>query len=83
MRAGTQTETWLNGSAEYTGNAGAWTPFTVDDELGYVYLPVEAPTSEYYGGHRPGRCLQAVLAGEVVKRILKKRLPCKTFMEAL
>jgi quinoprotein glucose dehydrogenase len=50
-------ETWLNGSAEYTGNAGAWTPFTVDDELGYVYLPVEAPTSEYYGGHRPGNNL--------------------------
>ena len=47
-------DTWLNGSAEYTGNAGAWTPFTVDDQLGYVYLPVEAPTSEYYGGHRPG-----------------------------
>ena len=47
-------DTWLNGSAEYTGNAGAWTPFTVDDRLGYVYLPVEAPTSEYYGGHRPG-----------------------------
>ena len=47
-------DSWLNGSAEYTGNAGAWTPFTVDDQLGYVYLPVEAPTSEYYGGHRPG-----------------------------
>jgi quinoprotein glucose dehydrogenase len=50
-------ETWLNGSAEYTGNAGVWTPFTVDEELGYVYLPVEAATSEYYGGHRPGNNL--------------------------
>jgi quinoprotein glucose dehydrogenase len=50
-------DTWLNGSAEYTGNAGVWTPFSVDDELGLVYLPVEAATSEYYGGHRPGNNL--------------------------
>ncbi|MSO82418.1 MAG: pyrroloquinoline quinone-dependent dehydrogenase, partial [Acidobacteria bacterium] len=26
-------------------------------ELGYVYLPVESATSEYYGGHRPGNNL--------------------------
>jgi quinoprotein glucose dehydrogenase len=50
-------ETWGEGSAEYTGNAGVWTPFTVDEALGYVYLPVEAATSEYYGGHRPGNNL--------------------------
>ena len=25
-----------------------------DEELGYVYLPVETPTGDYYGGHRPG-----------------------------
>ena len=47
-------ETWLNNSNDYTGNAGAWTTFTADQELGYVYLPVEAATSDYYGGHRPG-----------------------------
>ena len=47
-------DTWLNGSNEYTGNAGAWTTFTADNELGYVYLPVEAATGDYYGGHRPG-----------------------------
>ena len=50
-------DTWLNNSAEYTGNAGVWTPFVVDEELGYVYLPVESATSEYYGGHRPGNNL--------------------------
>ncbi|MBI4484619.1 MAG: pyrroloquinoline quinone-dependent dehydrogenase [Acidobacteria bacterium] len=50
-------ETWGEASAEYTGNAGVWTPFTADEELGYVYLPVEAPTSEYYGGHRAGNNL--------------------------
>jgi quinoprotein glucose dehydrogenase len=31
---------------EYTGNAGVWAPFSADDELGYVYLPVEAPTGD-------------------------------------
>lgn len=47
-------ESWLNGSAEYTGNAGVWGPFSVDPELGYVYLAVEAPTNDVYGGARPG-----------------------------
>ncbi len=47
-------ETWLNGSAEYTGNAGVWAPMSADAELGLVYLPVEAPLSDRYGGERPG-----------------------------
>src|SRR5258705_12150294 len=47
-------ETWLNGSAEYTGNTGVWTQISVDEQLGLVYLPVETPTSDYYGGERPG-----------------------------
>jgi quinoprotein glucose dehydrogenase len=47
-------ETWEEGSADYTGNAGVWPPFTVDEELGLVYLPTEAATSDYYGGHRLG-----------------------------
>ena len=46
--------TWGGDSAQYTGNAGVWAPMSADPELGYVYLPVEAPTSDYYGGHRPG-----------------------------
>lgn len=49
--------TWLNGSAEYTGNTGVWTQITVDEQLGLVYLPVESPTGDYYGGHRPGNDL--------------------------
>ena len=47
-------DTWLEDSASYTGNTGVWAPMTADPELGYIYLPVEAPTSDYYGGHRPG-----------------------------
>lgn len=47
-------ETWKDGSWRYTGNAGVWAPFTADEELGYVYLPVEAPTSDLSGADRPG-----------------------------
>ncbi len=47
-------DTWLEGSAEYTGNAGVWAPISFDAETGYVYLPTEAATGDYYGGHRPG-----------------------------
>jgi quinoprotein glucose dehydrogenase len=50
-------DTWLNGSAEYTGNAGVWGPMAGDAELGIVYLPVEMPTSDMYGGERPGNNL--------------------------
>jgi len=50
-------DTWLKGSAEYTGNTGVWTQITVDEQLGLVYLPVESPTGDFYGGHRPGNNL--------------------------
>src|SRR5213594_1775590 len=50
-------ETWENGSAEYTGNGGVWGQISVDEELNTVYLPVELPTGDYYGGHRPGNGL--------------------------
>ena len=47
-------ETWENGSWEWTGNIGVWTQITVDPEAGLVYLPVETPTIDEYGGNRPG-----------------------------
>jgi quinoprotein glucose dehydrogenase len=47
-------ETWLNDSWSYTGNAGVWGQISVDEDLGLAYLPVELPTGDYYGGHRPG-----------------------------
>jgi quinoprotein glucose dehydrogenase len=50
-------ETWLNGSAEHTGNTGVWTEITADSQLGLAYLPVESPTSDFYGGKRPGNGL--------------------------
>ena len=47
-------DTWEDGSAEYTGNTNVWSLMSVDEELGYVYLPFGTPTNDYYGGHRPG-----------------------------
>ncbi|MGH9558277.1 MAG: PQQ-binding-like beta-propeller repeat protein, partial [Bryobacteraceae bacterium] len=47
-------DTWLNDSWSYTGNTGVWAQVSVDEKLGTVYLPVELPTGDYYGGHRPG-----------------------------
>jgi quinoprotein glucose dehydrogenase len=47
-------DTWERESWKYTGNAGVWAPFSADETLGYVYLPVEAPTGDLYGGHRLG-----------------------------
>ena len=47
-------ETWGNESWRYSGNTNVWAAMSADDELGYVYLPTSTPTSDYYGGHRPG-----------------------------
>jgi glucose dehydrogenase len=47
-------ETWLDEGVEFTGNSGVWAPISGDSELGIVYLPVEDPTGDYYGGDRPG-----------------------------
>ncbi|MES2256749.1 MAG: PQQ-binding-like beta-propeller repeat protein, partial [Pseudomonadota bacterium] len=50
-------ETWLDGSNATNGNTGIWTQMTADVEAGLAYLPVEQPTSDFYGGHRPGNGL--------------------------
>ena len=50
-------ETWENDSWSYSGNAGMWGPFSVDEELETVFMPIELSTGDYYGGHRPGNNL--------------------------
>ncbi len=50
-------ETWLESSAETNGNTGAWAQMSADADLGLVYVPVEMPTGDYYGGNRPGNTL--------------------------
>lgn len=52
-------DTWEQKSWADNGNTGVWNQITVDEDLGLVYLPVETPTSDYYGGHRPGNNLFA------------------------
>jgi len=52
-------ETWEENSWSFNGNTGVWTQISVDEELGLAYLPVETPTSDFYGGHRPGNNLFA------------------------
>ncbi len=50
-------DTWLNESWAVNGNVGVWNQIAVDEDLGIAYLPVETPTSDFYGGHRPGNNL--------------------------
>ena len=66
-------ETWENSSAETSGNAGVWAQMSVDEELGLVYLPVELPTGDYYGGHRPGNGLYGESIVAVELKTGKKR----------
>ncbi|HEY2845879.1 MAG TPA: PQQ-binding-like beta-propeller repeat protein [Bryobacteraceae bacterium] len=46
--------TWEKDSWAYTGNTGAWGQMSIDEQLGLVYIGVEMPTGDYFGGHRPG-----------------------------
>ncbi len=46
-------ESWITGN-DITGNSGVWAAISGDPELGHVYLPIEDPTGDYYGGDRHG-----------------------------
>jgi glucose dehydrogenase len=52
-------DSWEENSWSFNGNNGVWTQISVDEDLGMAYLPVETPTSDYYGGQRPGNNLFA------------------------
>jgi quinoprotein glucose dehydrogenase len=47
-------DTWEKDSWSYTGNAGVWGQMAIDEALGLLYVPVELPTGDFYGGDRPG-----------------------------
>ena len=57
-------DTWEEESWRRTGNTGVWSMMSADTELGLVYLPIDAPTDDFYGGNRPGDNLfsQSVVA---------------------
>ncbi len=50
-------DTWLDDSWSFTGNTGAWGESSIDEARGVVYVGVEAPTGDFYGGPRPGKNL--------------------------
>lgn len=54
MAGDSDSESWKEDSNVYTGNAGVWAPMSGDPDLGLIYLPVESPTNDYYGGYRKG-----------------------------
>jgi quinoprotein glucose dehydrogenase len=66
-------DTWLNDSADTTGNTGSWGQISIDEELGMAYIPVELPTGDMYGDHRPGNGL----FGESVVAVDLKTGVCK------
>lgn len=47
-------DTWLEGSAEFAGGANVWGGMVYDPQLDYVYMAGSTPSSDFYGGHRPG-----------------------------
>jgi quinoprotein glucose dehydrogenase len=51
--------TWENESWRRNGHANVWAPMALDEGRGLLYLPTSTPTSDYYGGNRPGANLFA------------------------
>jgi glucose dehydrogenase len=52
-------DSWKEGAAEYVGNSGSWTMISADPETGYVYIPTDTPSNDFYGGQRKGDGLYA------------------------
>ena len=50
---------WENESWRQNGHANVWAPMALDEARGLLYLPTSTPTSDYYGGQRPGANLFA------------------------
>ena len=52
-------DTWEGDSWRETGKVGVWSFMSADPELGHLYLPLNTPAPDYYGGHRLGANLFA------------------------
>jgi len=52
-------DSWENGSWRNSGHANVWAPMALDEARGLLYLPTSTPSSDYYGGQRPGANLFA------------------------
>ena len=47
-------DSWEGDALETAGKVDAWAPYSADEELGLVYIPVGHAHNDYFGGHRPG-----------------------------
>ena len=47
-------DTWPEKDHERFGGAHNWSSFTVDPELGMIYIPTGSPRYDWYGGNREG-----------------------------
>jgi quinoprotein glucose dehydrogenase len=52
-------ETWENDSWRDNGHGNVWAPMVLDEARGLLYLPTSTPSSDFYGGRRPGANLFA------------------------
>ena len=52
-------ESWDQESWRRTGHGNVWAPMALDEARGLLYLPTTTPSSDYYGGQRPGANLFA------------------------
>ncbi len=52
-------DTWENESWRYTGHANVWGLMSLDSKRGLLYVPTSTPSSDDYGGRRPGANLFA------------------------
>jgi len=52
-------DTWENETWRRNGHGNVWAPMTLDEARGLLYLPTSTPSSDYYGGERPGANLFA------------------------
>jgi quinoprotein glucose dehydrogenase len=52
-------DTWENESWRNNGHGNVWAPMALDESRGLLYLPTSTPSSDYYGGQRPGANLFA------------------------
>ena len=52
-------ETWDGESWRTHGHGNVWAPMALDEARGLIYLPTTTPSSDFYGGNRPGANLFA------------------------
>ena len=52
-------DTWEDGSWRYAGHANVWGLMSLDEARGLLYVPTSTPSSDYWGGRRPGANLFA------------------------